>query len=115
MPTTSVDGDFVIVDWNEPDDKGSEITGYRIEIRNSDELTYTLNEANCDSFADPTILTTTSCRIPIADLIVYPYNLYWGSSIWARVQAYNTYGDSFFSELGNGATIYTIPDAPVNL
>jgi hypothetical protein len=31
------------------------------------------------------------------------------------VQAYNSYGDSTISEAGNGAIIYTYPDAPINL
>jgi hypothetical protein len=46
---------------------------------------------------------------------VSPYSLPWGSSIYAQVQAYNSYGDSYYSSAGNGAIIYTYPDAPINL
>jgi hypothetical protein len=35
--------------------------------------------------------------------------------VWAKVLAYNVYGDSELSEEGNGATIYTVPDAPIDL
>ncbi len=43
------------------------------------------------------------------------YNLPWGSSVWAKVIAYNKYGPSEESPEGNGARILTIPDAPVSL
>jgi hypothetical protein len=43
------------------------------------------------------------------------YNLPWGSSIFAKVIAYNIYGDSAESNVGNGALIMTYPDAPQNL
>ncbi len=39
----------------------------------------------------------------------------WGSSIYAKVTAFNLYGSSLESESGNGAIILTNPDAPVNL
>jgi hypothetical protein len=41
--------------------------------------------------------------------------LQWGSNIYAKVIAYNLYGDSLLSEAGNEAIILTIPDAPINL
>jgi hypothetical protein len=43
-----------------------------------------------------------------------PFNLAWGSSISAKIIAYNAYGDSDYSELGNGAIITTYPDPPIN-
>lgn len=39
----------------------------------------------------------------------------WGSNIYAKVIAYNDYGDSDISEAGFEAIILTIPDAPVDL
>lgn len=44
-----------------------------------------------------------------------PFNMVWGSSISAVVVAYNQYGNSLTSFLGNGAVILTNPDAPLNL
>ena len=29
-PTTTVSGDFVIIDWVEPNDQGADIVGYRV-------------------------------------------------------------------------------------
>jgi hypothetical protein len=48
-------------------------------------------------------------------LINEPFSLPWGSSIVAKVVAYNYYGDSLTSEPGNGAILITYPDAPLNL
>lgn len=39
----------------------------------------------------------------------------WGSSIYAKVIAFNNYGDSATSIVGNGAVILTNPDAPLSL
>ena len=44
-----------------------------------------------------------------------PFNMVWGSSISAVVIAYNQYGDSLTSLVGNGAVILTNPDAPTSL
>lgn len=84
-------------------------------IRNADEITWTQNMDECDAFTRPEILENTYCEVPISALTVYPYYLPWGSSVYAQVQAYNSYGDSYFTEAGNGATIFTNPDAPINL
>ncbi len=39
----------------------------------------------------------------------------WGSSISAKIVAYNLYGYSEESAVGDGAIILTYPDAPVSL
>jgi len=44
-----------------------------------------------------------------------PYNLPWGSEIYAKVTAINIYGESLSSSEGNGAVILTYPDPPINL
>jgi hypothetical protein len=44
-----------------------------------------------------------------------PFDIPWGSSIWARVQAVNVIGNSEFSEAGNGAMILSVPGAPTDL
>jgi len=43
------------------------------------------------------------------------YQLSWGSSIYAKIIAYNYYGYSVESPKGNGAIILTYPDSPINL
>ncbi len=44
-----------------------------------------------------------------------PFNLAWGTSVYAKVIATNVYGSSVESSAGNGAIITTTPDAPISL
>jgi hypothetical protein len=47
-PTTTIDGDNVIIDWITPQDNGSIILGYMIYIRESDLVTFTVDSTHCD-------------------------------------------------------------------
>jgi len=59
--------------------------------------------------------TQLSCTVPVTKIRDTPYNLEWGSSVFAKVRAINTYGESELSDEGNGAVISTYPDPPVSL
>jgi hypothetical protein len=61
-----------------------------------------------------TLSTGTSCIIPIGVLRAY-FGLEWGTSIYAKIIAINTYGDSIESLEGNGGYITTNPDTPTEL
>lgn len=61
------------------------------------------------------MLVETACSVPIDTLRQAPFSLEWGDSVFAKVFAFNLYGDSPVSETANGAVILTIPDAPVAL
>jgi len=114
-PTTTFDRTLQVVklDWTDPYYGGSEITGYKIFIR-QDNLIYSEELVSCDG-SDSTILANTECSIPVPTLLASPFSLAWGSNIYAKVVAYNSYGESEISEAGNEAIILTIPDAPVML
>ena len=60
-------------------------------------------------------LTAVSCVIPVANLKAEPFSLDWGTSVYAKVIATNSYGNSLESDAGNGAIITTTPDAPTNI
>jgi hypothetical protein len=62
-----------------------------------------------------TISITTTCLIPVNSLRAAPFTLEWGSSVYAKVVAANSYGNSQVSIEGNGAVITTTPDAPISL
>jgi hypothetical protein len=104
----------VLISWIPGSSGGSAITGYRVLIRQSDETTYSLDLTNCDG-ASASVISSTSCLVPILALRSAPFSLAWGSSVYVQVVAYNVYGDSATSAAGNGAIILTIPDSPVNL
>jgi hypothetical protein len=59
--------------------------------------------------------TATTCTIPVTVFRTSPYDLPWGSSIYAKVIAINAYGYSTESLEGNGAIITTTPDVPTDL
>lgn len=44
-----------------------------------------------------------------------PFGLKMGQGVYVQIIAFNSYGDSNPSTLGNGAIIVLIPDAPLNL
>lgn len=113
-PTTTFDTTQVIVDWSAPFDEGSTITKYEIYIRTNDAVTYSLELTYCDGSVAQ-IVSDTRCEIPVSTLRVAPFNLYWGDSVYAKVIAFNMYGQSLESDTGNGAIIITYPDAPLFL
>ena len=113
-PTTAISGSYVIIDWNAPVSGGSSISSYTVYIMTSDLVTYLVDTQDCDG-SKATIVSDSKCTVPIASLLQAPFNLPWGSSIWAKVMATNSYGNSKVSEKGNGAKILTNPDAPVFL
>jgi hypothetical protein len=104
----------VVVTWTAPNSNGSPILGYRIYIRKSDLTTYQLETTSCDG-SDAAIISAAQCLIPISTLRASPFSLPWGSSVFAQLVGYNSYGDSAISPAGNGAIILTVPDAPTSL
>jgi len=114
VPSTEIVGDYVKITWVTPYDGSSSITGYQVTIRQNDDVTFTEESTNCDGL-DSTIVTDHSCSVLISDLIVAPFYLEWGDSVYAKVTAINVIGNSLVSDEGNGAIILTIPDAPTDL
>jgi hypothetical protein len=102
----------VQINWARPNNRGSAITGYIIKIRHSDELTFTEDTVNCDG-SNSANKDATSCAIPFATLRTTPYSLPWGSSVFAKVTAINTFGQSAESASGNNAVILRVPDVPI--
>jgi len=109
-PTTTVNTNVsVTISWVAPSNGGSAITTYSVKIRQSDGSTYTKESANCN-------VSTTSCTVPISVLQASPYNLVWGSKVFATVSATNAVGSSVDSSASSGiTTILTNPDPPSSL
>jgi hypothetical protein len=74
----------------------------------SEELTY------CDGSVY-VIFTNTACTVPLSALTASPFFLTMGMSVYVRVVAYNAYGDSAASVVGNGALIVYVPDSSTDL
>lgn len=73
-----------------------------------------MEPVDCDG-GDFTITLHTQCTIPLTTLTAVPFNLALGNTIYAKVIAYNYYGDSEASEIGAGSVIQLVPNAPINL
>ena len=113
-PTTSlISNTNVVITWVAPFNGGSQITSYRITIRQND-LTYTTELASCNG-SSQSVIAALSCTLPISTLQASPFNLLWGASVYAKVIATNVVNSSDISLEGNGAVIVTNPDPPVSL
>lgn len=60
-------------------------------------------------------MSNKRCLIPFSVLQAEPFDLPWGSSIYAKVRSINVVGSSEFSATGNGAVILSIPSEPTDL
>jgi hypothetical protein len=61
---------------------GSGITGYKLEIRHSDGVTFSEELTQCEATREP-IPSALTCMVSKSALRTDPYNLPWGSEIWA--------------------------------
>jgi hypothetical protein len=113
-PVTTFLRETVQIDWIEPFTGGSAITGYKIYIRESDAIEYTLELHDCDGGVE-TIWSNQQCTVLVSTLRNAPFSLLWGSSVYAKVLAYNLYGESTVSDEGNGAVIITYTDPAIDL
>ena len=119
--TTTINGNNVHVEWQSPstnaqNDYGAPITAYNVQIQAIDGISYFTDLTACNGTSS-VVVTNLYCDIPISTLLGAPFNLVYGSSVYARSAAINIIGSSLFSTAGNGAVIAMsyAPDAPVNL
>lgn len=68
----------------------------------------------CDG-ANWQAITDTQCTVLLSELKEIPFQLRLGYEIKIKVVAYNAYGVSEMSPVGNGGIMVYVPDAPVNL
>ena len=103
-----------MISWIAPDNGGSAITSYTVYIQTSDINSYKTELTFCDG-SIVTIISQLSCTIPSIVLHQSPFNLSWGSHVYAKILATNNYGNSLLSLDGDGGIIVAVPDAPINL
>jgi hypothetical protein len=87
-PSTTFLTNTVQISWSPPATGGSAITGYYIYIRESDGVSYSLELQDCDGSLKA-IIDNASCTVQVDTLLAAPFNLAYGSSIYATVSAYN--------------------------
>jgi hypothetical protein len=111
---TSAFGGNIIVSWTAPYNQGAAITSYKIMFRTSDGVSFVEDISICDGSL-PDVVALRSCSISNFEFNDAPFNLLWGSSVYAIVIANNLKGSSATSQAGNGAVILRVPDPPQNL
>jgi len=101
----------VLISWTAPDARGSVITAYTTQIRDSTSTLQTeLNECNG---SDSTIVSDTECEIEMSTFLSAPFSLSVGDEIIATVIAINAYGSSVISaDSSSGATVKKAPSMP---
>lgn len=104
----------MLVEWSEPVTNGSPITAYRLYIQAHDEGEFIEENVECDTASDY-VVSNRICYIYLDTLTAEPYNLVLNEPVKIKVIAINVYGESDYSEIGEGALIKLRPDAPINL
>jgi hypothetical protein len=110
---TSIDiatGDLVL-DWTAPEDNGSPITMYQVEIRDKVGVAWGSHPA-CDA-TTAALVAATVCQVPMLTLTSAPYSYALGDLIVVRAAAYNEKGfGPMAPENTAGGTAKTVPAAP---
>ena len=112
-PATSIDsvtGDLV-VSWTQPDQQGSNVLSYFIELSSSDGQTWTEYQSTCDG-DDPSLL---ECAIPMNQLDLIPYLYEQTNIIYVRTSAYNEFGSSLVSEANQEGALLRTPPHKMNI
>lgn len=115
-PRTARNGSNVDIVWDLPDNGGSAITLYLIEILQENGLAYAV-DPNCNGTL-AAVRDFRTCSVPITSLMAPPFTLPWGAAVVARVTARNSYGPSLVSPptaSEQRAIILRSPDAPLSL
>jgi hypothetical protein len=98
----------MIITWTAPDDRGSTIYKYTIQIRDQGATQWLAN-SNCNG-ATASIVAARTCQIPMTDLIASPYSYTFNTLIVVRMYAENYKGISAVSaSTSTGATAKSLP------
>jgi len=67
-------------------------------------MTFTQEQVECDGTLQ-TVVDNRLCYVSLATLKAAPYSLVKAESVYVKVISVNVYGDSVYSDAGNGAVI----------
>jgi hypothetical protein len=95
-PLIQTDDCFLNLRWVSPDSGGSDIQGYKLEIKNPDFAQYHSLDSYCGRMGQP-----TACQVPLSTLTMPPFNLRHNDMIYVRAAAYTSAGIGQFSSLSS--------------
>ena len=73
-PVTAIQGTDVVISWIAPNNRGLEISHYKIYIQRADPAYWALDLVNCDG-SSQAIIDAQQCTIPRAALMASPFDL----------------------------------------
>ena len=111
--STANNNEKITVSWSEPVTNGSPITSYSIYVQATNEGSFTLETVDCQG-ASTEVINARSCDINLSTLYAPPFNLVQDENVVVKVASENIYGLSEQSSAGSGATIWVVPDKPIN-
>lgn len=79
--------------WLLPSNNGESITQYKVFMKEMQSTAYTLESTDCIG-TDSTVISQSMCYITIETLLAEPYLVDGGDSVYAKVSAINTHGES---------------------
>ena len=110
-PTIEEVGTNVKITWVEPDDRGDNITLYRVTFYDYNDLAYEENKGLCDGEAN---VNTLTCTLAMSSFGTN-FNYAKGQLLRVQVEAFNVNGFSIPSpEIRSGLVFKTEPVAPTN-
>lgn len=101
---TTIDANKVLVQWALATDYGSPVTSFKVYVLNNAQDQWIQESVDCDGTSQ-TVIDNLSCFIYLDTLITAPYNLVLAESVQVKVIAENFYGQSDYSDPGNGAQV----------
>jgi hypothetical protein len=114
VPTLTLSGETLTISWVKPNNNGDAVSRYDVLVRTNDGVTFNQSLANCDG-SSAIVLGEASCDIPATAFNEAPFNLPWGSELFAKIVAVNSKGSSSESDVSSGAFLYRRPDKPLNV
>jgi hypothetical protein len=112
-PQCTLESDFIRIAWEEPSNGGSNIYGYRVEIRTI-ATTWVQDLNDCDGSLEA-ITDQLYCDVKFETLMTAPFNLPLYEQINVRMVAYNIYGESELSLTAQNLWIVWKPESVLNL
>ena len=99
----------VVITWTAPNNDGSVISAYLIEIANVAGTAWS-SVSTCNG-SDPSVVAALTCIVPMSTLTADPFDYLFGNVVYVRVSATNTYGFGSVSATSSatGATIAVVP------
>lgn len=111
-PVTTIKNNTVVVTWIAPFANCSPLTSFLVSFKTA-AGTFITELSSCDGLNSVIFnARKRKCTIPLDTLTTTPFSLVLGSSIEAQLLATNAYGNSPVSNIGSGAFIVLVPDAP---